>query len=158
MPSGRVFLFLFFFVFSGIFSFPPTFSGLLWPGSFFPSFRLWIPKRCKGVHCVDLGESFPTRIYLQKSASIQPRTSPYKFARSPRTDPPGPALEFESNKYCCTIICDLRRGNLMSSSNILEEVSERSTLSGEKAWLTKTWQRLRRAWANKKQLRLRKKS
>ena len=32
-------------------------------------------KRCKGVHCVDLGESFPTSIYLQKSASIQPRTS-----------------------------------------------------------------------------------
>ena len=38
-----------------------------------------IPKRCKGVHCVDLGESFPTSIYLQKSASIQPRTSPSKF-------------------------------------------------------------------------------
>jgi len=34
-----------------------------------------IPKRCKGVHCVGLGESFPTSIYLQKSASIQPRTS-----------------------------------------------------------------------------------
>ena len=31
------------------------------------------------MHCVDLGESFPTRIYLQKSASIQPRTSPWKF-------------------------------------------------------------------------------
>ena len=28
---------------------------------------------------VDLGESFPTSIYLQKSASIQPRTSPSKF-------------------------------------------------------------------------------
>ena len=39
-----------------------------------------IPReRCKGVHCVDLGESFPTSIYLQKSASIQPRTSPSKF-------------------------------------------------------------------------------
>ena len=45
---------------------------------------------CKGVHCVDLGESFPTSIYLQKSVSIQPRTSLVKFARSPRTDPPGP--------------------------------------------------------------------
>jgi len=55
------------------------FSGLFWPGPFFPIFRLWIPKRCKGVHCVDLGESFPTSIYLQKSASIQPRTSPSKF-------------------------------------------------------------------------------
>ena len=38
-----------------------------------------IPKRCKGVHCVDLGESFPTSIYLEKSASIQPRTSPPNF-------------------------------------------------------------------------------
>ena len=41
-----------------------------------------IPReRCKGVHCVDLGESFPTHIFLQKLASIQPRTSPVKFAR-----------------------------------------------------------------------------
>ena len=31
------------------------------------------------MHCVDLGESFPTSIFLQKSASIQPRTSPSKF-------------------------------------------------------------------------------
>ena len=31
------------------------------------------------MHRVDLGESFPTSIYLQKSASIQPRTSPSKF-------------------------------------------------------------------------------
>merc|ERR1711904_218980 len=38
-----------------------------------------IRARCKGVHCVDLGESFPTNIYLQKSASIQPRTSRSKF-------------------------------------------------------------------------------
>ena len=38
-----------------------------------------IEERCKVVHCVDLGESFPTSIYLQKSASIQPRTSPSKF-------------------------------------------------------------------------------
>ena len=44
-----------------------------------------IPKRCKGVHCVDLGESFQTSIYLQNLASIQPRTSLVKFARSPRT-------------------------------------------------------------------------
>jgi len=41
--------------------------------------KIEIRKRCKGVHCVDLGESFPTSIYLQKSASIQPRTSPSKF-------------------------------------------------------------------------------
>ena len=55
------------------------FSGLFWPGPFFPIFRLWIPKRCKGVHCVDLGESFPTSIYLQNLASIQPRTSLFNF-------------------------------------------------------------------------------
>ena len=48
-----------------------------------------IRERCKGVHCVDFGESFPTSIYLQNLASIQPRTSLVKFARSPRTDPPG---------------------------------------------------------------------
>ena len=38
-----------------------------------------IRERCKGVHCVDLGESFPMSIYLQNLASIQPRTSPSKF-------------------------------------------------------------------------------
>ena len=43
------------------------------------------------MHCVDLGESFPTSIYLQNLAAIQPRTSLVKFARSPRTDPSGPA-------------------------------------------------------------------
>ena len=37
--------------------------------------------------CVDLGESFQTHIYLQNLASIQPRTSLVKFARSPRTVP-----------------------------------------------------------------------
>ena len=41
------------------------------------------------MYCVELAESFPTSIYLQKSASIQPRTSTVKFARSPCTDPPG---------------------------------------------------------------------
>ena len=34
-----------------------------------------IRERCKGVYCVDLGESFPKSIYLQNLASIQPRTS-----------------------------------------------------------------------------------
>ena len=32
------------------------------------------------MHCVDLGESFPTHIFLQNLASIQPRTSRLKFA------------------------------------------------------------------------------
>ena len=60
----------------------PFFPGLdldLFPPMVFLVFWDSIPKRCKGVHCVDLGESFPTSIYLQKSASIQPRTSPSKF-------------------------------------------------------------------------------
>ena len=51
--------------------------------------KIEIRKRCKGVHCVDLGESFPTHIFLQTLASIQRRTSLVKFARPPRTDPPG---------------------------------------------------------------------
>ena len=33
----------------------------------------------KYVNLVDLVKSFPTTIYLQKSASIQPRTSPLEF-------------------------------------------------------------------------------
>ena len=41
-----------------------------------------IRERCKGVHCVDLSESFQTHIFLQNLASIQPRTNPVKFARS----------------------------------------------------------------------------
>ena len=54
-----------------------------------------IPNRCKGVHRVDLVESFPTHIFLQNLASILPRTSPVKFARSRagngRARPTGPA-------------------------------------------------------------------
>ena len=41
--------------------------------------KIGLAGRCKGVHCVDLGESFPTSIYLQKLASIPPRTSPAKM-------------------------------------------------------------------------------
>ena len=37
-----------------------------------------IAELCKGLHFVDLGESFPTSIQLQNLASIQPRTSPSK--------------------------------------------------------------------------------
>ena len=42
--------------------------------------KIELCERCKGVHCVDLGEGFRTSIYLQKLASIQPRTSLVKFA------------------------------------------------------------------------------
>ena len=41
--------------------------------------KIEIAELCKEVHCVGLGESFPTNIYLQNLASIQPRTSPPKF-------------------------------------------------------------------------------
>ena len=44
--------------------------------------KIEIRERRKGVHCVDLGESFPTSIYLQKLASIQEKTSPSKFVSS----------------------------------------------------------------------------
>ena len=46
-----------------------------------------IRERCKGVHCVDLDESFPTSIYLQNFASIQPRRSPPKFAQASKRYP-----------------------------------------------------------------------
>ena len=70
-----------------------AFSGLFFPGPSFPVFDYGFQKRCKGVHCVDLGESFPTHIFLQNLASIQPRTSLVKFSRSPRTDPPGSPVD-----------------------------------------------------------------
>ena len=41
-----------------------------------------ILEQCKGVNFVDLVESFQKHIYLQNLASIQPRTSPVKFAAS----------------------------------------------------------------------------
>ena len=79
--------FLVFFLFGVVLARPffPHFSpvdskAVLFPPMVFLVFWDSIPKRCKGVHCVDLGESFPTRIYLQNLASIQPRTSPVKFA------------------------------------------------------------------------------
>ena len=46
-------------------------------------------EQCKRVICVDLGESFQTHTYLQKFASIQPRTSPVKFAASRDGRSPG---------------------------------------------------------------------
>ena len=52
--------------------------------------------------CVDLGESFPTSIYLQNAASIQLRTNPVKFAWSPRTDPPGLSFALVRTKLQCS--------------------------------------------------------
>ena len=44
--------------------------------------KIEIAELCKGVYCVDLGENYQTHIYLQNLVSIQPRTSPVKFAAS----------------------------------------------------------------------------
>ena len=57
-----------------------------------------ILEQCKGVHCVDLGESFQIHILLQNLASMQPRTSPVKFARSKKRsshpdDPPAEVMK-----------------------------------------------------------------
>merc|ERR550514_2349345 len=49
-----------------------TFSAIL-------NEKIELRERCKGVHCVDLGESFPTHIFLQNLASIHQRTSLVKF-------------------------------------------------------------------------------
>ena len=61
----------------------PNFENLseLFGNFFWQNFdTIEIAELCKGVHCVDLGESFQTHIFLQNLASIQPRTSPLKFA------------------------------------------------------------------------------
>ena len=42
----------------------------------FSWFFYWIPKVQKHINLVDLVKSFPTSIYLQNLASIQPRTAP----------------------------------------------------------------------------------
>ena len=48
-----------------------------------------ILELCKAVHCVDLDESFETHIYLENFFSIQPRTSPVKFAERRVLQPAG---------------------------------------------------------------------
>ena len=70
--------------------------------------KIEIRERCKGVHCVDLGESFPTSIYLQNLVSIQPRTSPTKtIPDTPIPTPPPPlkptlvSLENELTPFFC---------------------------------------------------------
>ena len=53
--------------------------------NFLQKIEIW--ERCKGVYRVDLGETFPTNIWLQLLASIQTRTSLVKFSgTSPTTD------------------------------------------------------------------------
>ena len=73
---------------------PMSFSFSRFPGRVLARFFLarffvfGFQKRCEGAYCVDLGERFPTHIWLQSSASIQRRTSPVKFARSKYQNPP----------------------------------------------------------------------
>ena len=47
-----------------------------------------ILEQCKGVHCEDFGESFPTSIYLQNFVSIQPleRALPSLPHQAPRDE------------------------------------------------------------------------
>ena len=77
-----------------------------------------IVEQCKGVNCVNLGESFQTHIYLQKLASIQKITSSIKFDRlaqklsGPRRTPrrlpphegvprPGDGGAEPAREHCC---------------------------------------------------------
>ena len=48
-----------------------------------------IREWCKGLHCVDLGESFPTNIFLQNLVPIQQKTSP-KTSKFDTYLPPSP--------------------------------------------------------------------
>ena len=47
--------------------------------------KMEIRKRCKAVHCVDLGESFPTSIYLQNLLDLAcfdtAENEPYKVRK-----------------------------------------------------------------------------
>ena len=53
--------------------------GLITGDQLSPHRKNVILDLCKGLHCVDLDESFQTHIYLQNLASMQPRTSPSKL-------------------------------------------------------------------------------
>ena len=81
--------------------------------------KIEIREWCKGVHCVDLGESFPTSINLQKSASIQPRTSPSKF-------------EGKFNSLFTSLLSGYWRGSSCSSLDFYDSSSRSS--SGSCRW------------------------
>ena len=95
-----------------------------------------ILEQCKGVHCVDLGESFQTHIYLQNLASIQPRTSPVKFATNAarRTRPLNLCSEVTLNvdsleaaaakEQCVSALCQPLLGTVaLLSTNDFENTS-----------------------------------
>ena len=65
--------------------------------------NLWqkveIAELCKGVHCVDIGESFQTHISLQNLASIQPARSELQSKwRSPSSSRSSP-LQLNQQQY-----------------------------------------------------------
>ena len=56
--------------------------GVVLARPFFPIFRQWIPKRCKRVHCVDLGEELSNDYLLAKFGFDTAENEPYYFASS----------------------------------------------------------------------------
>ena len=73
------------------------------------------------MHCVDLGESFQTHIYLQSLASIQPRTSPVKF------------LDNGCVATVHALSAPARGGGRPSAHPLKEILSRRPRLLGQKA-------------------------
>ena len=78
------------------------------------------------MHCVDLGESFQTHMFLQNLASIQPRTSPLKFTRFRLPGLPvsrGPSLdESVQDRMKKEVLrsVDLLAENPIATSSVLE--------------------------------------
>ena len=117
-------------------SFPwPIFPGLdqdLFPPMVFLVFWDSIPKRCKGVHYVDLGESFPTStsIYLQNLVSIQPRTSQpasrERALQSSGADPDArrPTVRSGSRSWTSRACVGARRTRCAGSSSSAARTSE----------------------------------
>ena len=84
-------------------------------------------ERCKGVYCADLGESFPTSIYLQKfgfdTAENEPcKVCPLSAYRFPRYED-NPFFEFFQKGLNCSLSTDdpltglQIRGSKFQSSN-----------------------------------------
>ena len=84
-------------------------------------------ERCEGVHCVDLGESFPTHIYVQNLASIQSRTSSPKFAEASKRYPP-PVINLALQNVCAASSEDTKPfGQLKSCVNHMKTCASASS-------------------------------
>ena len=78
------------------------------------------------MHCVDLGERFQTifQFWLQRSAAIQPKTSPVKFAHSPCTDSPYTESRFKlCGRYVKDLIATSVQLGLASSNEFLPSLA-----------------------------------